>query len=342
MNMGWDVMLLVNRILATATTFLFALLASAAAQETATPAQATPAQATPAMWRAADADTEIFLLGTFHILPKNVQWRTSAFEAAFDASDIVYFEVEADAADIQSKTLGVMMTEGFNPNGAMLTDMLGADDGAALREIVASLGLPFQGVNPMRPWNAFLTLSVQFIVQQGFDPGSGVDSVLLAEARTKSKSLRFFETIEQQLGLFTGLGPETEKKLLELTIRDWEHQKESFDDLYDAWRTGDTAALDKEINDVMRVEAPEVFERILVDRNKSWADEIERIMDADKGTIFIAVGAAHLVGDRSVQAILNPRGIEFERYGAEPTAANDNQPDATDEISDLLKAVGEN
>ena len=322
---------LVIRI-AAAMVFLFAGSALAAEAE----------KATPAMWRAADADTEIFLLGTFHILPKNVQWRTAAFETAFNASDIVYFEVEADAADVQSKTLGVMMTEGFNANGGMLTDMLDVGDAAALREIVTSLGLPFQGVNPMRPWNAFLTLSVQFIVQQGFDPGSGVDSVLLAEARTKGKELRFFETIGEQLALFTGLAPETEKKLLELTIRDWDNQTESFDDLYYAWRTGDAAALDAQLNDVMRDQAPEVFERLLVTRNEAWADEIERIMTSDKGAVFIAVGAAHLVGDRSVQSILKPRGIEFAPYGDAPAAANDNEPGAADDIGELLKAVGEN
>ena len=339
---------LVKRVLAAAGAFFFtgaALFLAGAAQA------ADENKATPAMWRAADADTEIFLLGTFHILPKNVQWRTSAFETAFDAAEIVYFEVEADAADIQSKTLGVMMTEGFNANGAMLTDMLGEADAAALRDIVTSLGLPFQGVNPMRPWNAFLTLSVQFIIQQGFDPGAGVDSVLLAEARTKGKELRFFETIDEQLALFTGLAPETEKKLLELTIRDWDNQTESFDDLYDAWRTGDAASLDAQLNDIMRDQAPEVFERLLVARNEAWADEIDRIMKTDTGAVFIAVGAAHLVGERSVQSILKSREIDFARYGDDPAAApaaandstaNDNQPDAADEISDLLKAVGEN
>ncbi len=320
----------------------YILIIAGAALAAAATARAGEDVATPAMWRAADADTEVYLLGTFHILPKSLQWRTQALETAFEKSDIVYFEVETDAPDSQPKTLGVLMTEGFNPDGALLSDMLGAPDAASLREIVASLGLPFEGVNPMRPWNAFLTLSVQFIIQQGFDPGAGVDSKMLAEARTKGKSIRFFETIEEQLALFTGLSPETEKDLLVLTIRDWEHQAESFDDLFTAWRTGDTAAIDGEMNRVMRDQAPAVFERLLVERNRVWADEIERIMATDTGAVFIAVGAAHLVGDRSVQSMLAGRGIEFERYGDAPAAANDNAPAAPDEIGDLLKAVGEN
>lgn len=321
--------------------------AMAAAVAAATSAVAEEMTATPAMWRAADADTEVFLLGTFHILPENVQWRTDAFETAFRKSDVVYFEAETDAPDSQSKTLSVLMTEGFNADGKKLTEILDPADAAAFRNIVASLGLPFEGVNPMRPWNAFLTLSVQFIVQQGFTPGSGVDTTLLAESRTKSKEVRFFESIEQQLALFTGLSPAVEKDLLVLTIRDWDNQAESFDDLFAAWRNGDAASLDAQMNEIMRDQAPEVFDRLLVARNKNWADDIERIMNTEKGAFFIAVGAAHLVGDKSVQSRLAERGISFSRYGAETDAANDNAPmdadqDATDEIGDLLKAVGEN
>jgi len=323
-------MTLIKRIAAAAAAALCALSIAVAAEKTAT----------PAMWRAADADTEIFLLGTFHILPKDVNWRTDAFEAAYAKSEIVYFEVETDAPDSQSKTLSVLMTEGFNPDGALLSDMLEADDAENFRRIVSSLGLPFAGVDPMRPWNAFLTLSVQFIVQQGFDPGAGVDATLLAESRTKGKELRFFETIEEQLGLFTGLSPEIEKDLLVLTIRDWDNQAEGFDNLFAAWRDGDAAALDALMNDIMRAQAPEVFDRLLTARNKNWANEIERVMNNETGAVFIAVGAGHLVGDQSVQAMLGPRGIDFTRYGDTPAAANDNAAEA-DGIGDLLKNVGE-
>lgn len=329
-------MRLINRILAAA---LGAALAALAAVTTAAADETT---ATPAMWRAADGDTEIFLLGTFHILPKNVQWRTEAFEAAFQKSAAVYFEAETDAPDSQSKTLSVLMTEGFNKDGRTLTQMLDAKDAAALRSIVASLKLPFEGINPMRPWNAFLTLSVQFIVQQGFTPGSGVDTTLLAESRTKGKNVRFFESIEEQLALFTGLSPSIEKDLLILTIRDWDNQAENFDDLFAAWRDGDAAALDAQMNLIMQDQAPEVFERLLVARNKNWADEIARVMKTDKGAVFIAVGAGHLVGDHSVQSFLAPHGINFTRYGDAGEAANDNAPASTDEIGELLKAVGEN
>lgn len=281
-----------------------------------TPALAAAETATPAMWRAADADSEVILLGSFHILPPGLQWRTDALSAAFNAADVIYFEVNVDAPDAQSKTVKVMMTEGFNPEGVTLSSMLKPADAQKLREISASLGLPFDGINPMRPWQAFLTLSVQFIIQQGFEPGAGVDTALLSDARAFGKDVRFFETIEEQLALFTGLAPETEKALLELTIHDWESQAESFDALFAAWRAGDVDFIDKEMNQLMREQAPVVYERLIVERNEIWAEEIARAIEEESGTIFVAVGAAHLVGpEHSVPALLAEKGFEVSRYG---------------------------
>ncbi len=307
----------------------------------------SPTHAAPAMWRIKDADSEFILLGTFHILPPELRWRGAALDDAFRRADLVYFEVEADAPSAQATTVRIMMTEGFNPPGTLLSDMLEPGDARKLQEIVKSLGLRFAAVNPMRPWQAFLTLSVQLIIQQGFDPGSGVDSVLLSEARTLGKDVLFFETLGQQLELFTGLEPETEKALLVLTINDWDEEVAAFDRLFTAWRMGDADFINKEMNTSMHKNVPEVFQRLIVERNKAWAAEIAGAMKDGSGNAFVAVGAGHLVGDDySVPALLAAYGFEVSRYGLEEitpdnsNAANDNASpaDADDAVGALLKA----
>jgi hypothetical protein len=315
-----------------------AALAAAAAFAGPAHAQAQPAPAekfavetaTPAMWRVTDADSDYVLVGTFHILPPGLDWRTDALEAAFDAADAVYFELDAEAPDTGPKTLNTVMTKGFNPPGTTLLGMLGEADAQKLKEVTASVNLPFAAIDTMRPWNAFLTLSVQFIVNQGFDPGAGVDSVLLKEAKMRKKNVRFFETIEEQLALFTGLDSETEMNLLLLTLADWDKQAELFDDLFRAWATGDTDFIDAQMNDDMREQTPVVYERLIVARNKMWAEELDAALKNESGKGFVAVGAAHLVGaDYSVPALLEAKGYEVTRYGesaAAPEAANDNAP----------------
>ncbi len=303
--------------------------ASASAQQPA--AKLDVATATPAMWRVTDEDSEYILLGTFHILPADLNWRTDALNAAFQNADTIYFEVEADGPNAQAIAVNTVMTQGFNKQGVTLSGMLSDAETAILKEICQELGLPFAAVDPMRPWNAFLTLSVQFIINQGFDPGAGVDSRLLAEARTYGKELRFFETLKEQLAFFTTLEPEVEQKLLAVTIRDWDEQQAAFDDLFLAWVEGNVDFVDEQMNDAMREEAPEVYQRLIVDRNIAWAEELDAALKNEAGTGLVAVGAGHLVGgEYSVPALLAAKGYAVTPYGewTGNAAANDNEPQA--------------
>lgn len=300
---------------AAALTSLSLLAGSAFAQAPAPAPAESAAPTSPAMWRVTDEDSEYFLIGTFHILPPTLQWRTDAFNEAYERADHIYFEIDSDTPDTRAVTLNIMMTEGFNKDGGKLTQMLAPEDADTLRRVTKELGLPIAGVDPMRPWQAFLTLTVQFMIKQGFDPGAGVDSVLTADAKANGREIRYFETLEQQLRFFTGLSPETEMKLLVFTLRDWDSQAASFDKLFDAWRTGDVDYLNEDMNEQMRKHAPEVYETLNVKRNKAWAETIAAEMRNNAGTAMIAVGTAHLIGDDSVQAFLEAEGFEVTRYG---------------------------
>ncbi|MEL7491894.1 MAG: TraB/GumN family protein [Pseudomonadota bacterium] len=292
------------------------ILTDAEAQETVAQTATAPdaGRADPAMWVVRDDDSEIWLLGTFHILPPGLDWRSDALARAIDAADKIYFEAEVDTPDAQQKTIQTLMTQGFLPKGASLSAMLGDDDATMLQQVSAEVGLPFEAVDTMRPWQAFLNLTVQYIVSQGFDPSSGVETVLLSEARVRGRDLGFFETVSEQLALFTSLDPEVELELLRLTLRDWDKQDEQFAELFRAWREGDVDAIDRLMNDTMRVDAPEVYDALLIQRNAAWGESIERLM-AGRGRILVAVGAGHLVGDKSVPAILAEKGFDVSRYG---------------------------
>ncbi|MEL7486967.1 MAG: TraB/GumN family protein [Pseudomonadota bacterium] len=275
-----------------------------------------PGRATPAMWRIADADSEIWLLGTFHILPPGLDWRSDSLARAIDAAETLYFEAEVDTPEARSQTVNTLMTQGFLPPGETLTGKLGGDYGEKLRAAAAEVGLPFDAIDTMRPWQAFLAMTVQYIVAKGFDPGSGVETVLLQEARLRGRDLRFFETVDQQLSLFTGLKPETELALLRFTLDEWPNQEAQLNALLQAWRDGDIAAIDEMLNEGMRQQSPEVYDALIVRRNQAWAAQINDVLNGS-GKALVAVGAAHLVGDDSVPALLRAQGVTVDRYGVE-------------------------
>ena len=55
-----------------------------------------------------------------------------------------------------------------------------------------------------------------------------------------------------------------------------------------------------------------LMERLLWQRNRAWADWMAKRLDTP-GTVFVAVGAGHLAGPRSVQADLAAKGLRVRR-----------------------------
>lgn len=43
-------------------------------------ATVAPASAAPALWQVSDADSKIWLFGSFHLLPPSTEWRTDILE----------------------------------------------------------------------------------------------------------------------------------------------------------------------------------------------------------------------------------------------------------------------
>ena len=269
-------------------------------------------EASPVVWRLERDGTTLWFLGTYHLLPSELDWRSAPVQRALAEADSLYLEADVESPAAQGAMMRALVTEGFLPRGTTLADLIPADDVARLQEICESLGTPYKAIEVMRPWNAFLTISAQYLVTQGFDPNAGVDRALSLEVTASGRPIRYFETAAQQIGFFAGLSGDEERDLLLSTIREWDSIDAQTSDLFEAWRTGDAEIMDRIINDSMRDTSPAVFDTLIVKRNLSWIPQIEALIGS-KQTILIAVGAGHLVGDASVIAMLEARGYRAER-----------------------------
>ncbi|MEE2565491.1 TraB/GumN family protein [Hyphobacterium marinum] len=272
---------------------------------------ATPALADPSIWHLSDEDSDIYVFGTVHILRPDVVWRTEDVMAAFEASETVYFEAPVNDPAEAAAMVPLVQRYGFNPAGETLTSRI-SDNGAALLERIAPrVGLTTAMLEPLRPWLASVTITLQYISAQGYDPQSGVEATLWPMANEAGKTLAYFETIEEQLGFFGGLPEEVENVMLEQTLERIEEAPGMLDGLVTAWAEGDQAMIDELMNGDFRDESPEVHDIIIVQRNARWVDDIEELL-AGSGTVFIAVGAGHLPGDEGVIAMLRARGHTVE------------------------------
>lgn len=278
------------------------------------PPAAALTQARPALFRLTDSDSEIYLFGTVHILPPDLQWRTKTFDQALGKSSLVYFETPS-GPDAEARAIALTQSLGMNPPGVTLDSYLTPPEQERLRSAAAKAGATLETLQPMRPWLAAIMISLSAMMKAGQDPDAGVEKVIEAEAGRSGKKLAYFETIDEQLGLFAKLGEQSQKAILLASLDDIEEGPALTQKLDHAWVNGDLKTLDSFVNGDMRRLDMAVYKAILVDRNANWARQIDALMQADQGgaTIFIAVGAGHLAGKDSVPAMLEKLGYRVDR-----------------------------
>jgi uncharacterized protein len=269
------------------------------------------ASAEPALWAVKDRDTTIYLFGTVHVLKPDIEWRSAKIDQAFDSAQIVYFETDTDGSE--AEMLRLLTELGLNPPGTKLSSYLTPDQTALLKDVAEELGVPWAGLEVMRPWLVSLNLAIAYIVGEGYDPESGVESVLLPEARAKGKDVRFFETVEEQFRFFADLPMDIQVDYLVVGLDEIETVDGLLDKMDAAWVSGDAEGLAAILIASQSEDAPEVYDVLIRNRNANWADAIEGLLKDEIGVVFIAVGAGHLVGPDSVQVMLEARGIEVVR-----------------------------
>jgi uncharacterized protein YbaP (TraB family) len=284
-----------------------AVAAPAIAAKAPPPALATVA-ARPALWVVRDDDTTIYLFGTIHLLKPEIRWFDGPVRKAFDKAQEVVLEV---AEPDKTATQANLLRRALQPDGPALSSRLSEPRGA---QYLAALNA--HGVSPLlfehvKPWFATFTLSILPLQAVGYDPQSGADHLIELAATKAGKTLIGLETSEEQIGFFESMPDDLQLAMLAQTIDELPTLTETIDRMIAAWAAGDPDGLAALMNESID-EYPEVEKRLLTDRNARWADWIRTRLEKP-GTVFIAVGAGHLAGERSVQQMLAQRGIASKR-----------------------------
>jgi uncharacterized protein YbaP (TraB family) len=266
----------------------------------------------PALWRLEDADTVVYLFGTVHVLKPDMEWETASFRSAFAQSDVIY--QEADISPEIQQSLGAMLPGiALYTDGRTLRGVLNDADEKEVQEAADIVGLQMLTVDRMQPWFAAVNLSQMHMVQTGYRADSGVETVITGMAKEANKPIRFLETAEMQLRMLAGLPEDSQIEFLVAGAKAIEDTPEMLDELVDDWIEGDVAGIAELMSEEDAVGDRVVYDAMLTDRNRNWTREIQKLMDAEKGTFMIAVGAAHLAGDDSVIQMLEDQGETVTR-----------------------------
>jgi len=179
---------------------------------------------------------------------------------------------------------------------------------ARIRAAAAEYSVPFGPLLAMRPWMAAGMISNAAMARAGFTD-IGVEGQLLPELT--DKTMAYFETNMFQLDLLTGSDDKDDAGELIAALDGMTDFPEQIDSLLDHWVAGQSDGLLELLVEQMATDE-DMIDTIIYQRNASWIAPIEKLL-ADNELTLIVVGAAHLLGDKGVPALLKAKGYTVER-----------------------------
>lgn len=177
---------------------------------------------------------------------------------------------------------------------------------AEVKKRAEKAGLPMMAVQRMKPWLVAITLMAPTLQAAGFKPELGIDRHFFDRARDSGMKRQALETMAYQLDRFDSLSPSLQEALLKTTMEDLDSEVEGVKELARAWMFGNVGAIEKMTLTTLK-EAPELYQKLLVERNHNWIPHVEACLKQNSGC-FIVVGAAHLVGPDGLPTLLSRKG----------------------------------
>ena len=250
----------------------------AAAVATALPA--APAEnADPAIFEVRDGDTTVYLFGTFHALDGQSDWFNDEVRIAFDQSNELILETVVPEAPVQVRAPPSVMS-----------------------------------VAPSASYLATTKMAINAGRSQGLKVSYGADMVLRREAEQSGKYVEGLETLESQLHMFSRMPSSSAsrpKAGAPVSGGNMDVLSNAMVEMQSAWKRGDQQIFVSMLDQLNR-SSPDMYRMMFTERNARWADWVAARMQTP-GTVFVAVGAGHLVGKDSLLVRLAEMGIESTR-----------------------------
>jgi uncharacterized protein YbaP (TraB family) len=262
------------------------------------------------IWSFESGDNTVYLLGSIHVLNKASYPLPEEVENIYNCCRRIVFETDLDSMNegsLQEKIL----RRGMYPKGQTLSGNISAETYEMLRKKLEASGLSIIQFERLRPWMVALTITGAEMIRLGFDPQLGVDRRFFNKAKQDNKKLIFLESNEFQINLFAGLSRTRQEALLKQILIEITIIESMFADMVNAWKSGSAEKLDLIMNESFR-EFPDLHERLIIKRNRRWVSKILNLA-RQKGDLLVVVGAAHLVGDKSVVDLLRRKGYEVKQ-----------------------------
>lgn len=262
------------------------------------------------LYEISKGDRKLYLGGTIHLLRTSDFPFPEEFEQAYQLSDTLVLETDlqkASAPEYGQKFAQAMMYT----NGSNLSKELSPEIWKALQAYGEQRQFPIQQMIIFKPM--FVSLMMTVTEAQRLGMGQGVDAYFDRKARSANKPLGELETGDDVIGYMEKIADVDPDQLMRSTLRDLKKIDSMIDTMVAHWRKGNLKALDKEMAESMRQEAPEVYQVLVTERNQHWLPQITQML-ATPETELVLVGSLHLSGKQGLLELLKKQGYKVKPY----------------------------
>ena len=264
---------------------------------------------TPALWRADGPAGSIWLFGSIHALPDNVNWESPQLDRAIARSDRLVLEVLGldDPAEIGK----VFNRLGNSPGQPPLDERIAPDLRDKAHALQEAGKIADSRFATLESWAAAIALSNVSSSMAGVSSDNGVEQAVTAKFVDQDKPVFGLETAAGQFAYFDGLPEADQRLMLSSVIADSDSATAMYREMLDDWLAGDVPAI-AEVTRAGMLAQPDIRAAILLARNRDWAAKVDAMARAGHNPLVV-VGAAHLAGPGSVQDELAQRGYTITR-----------------------------
>lgn len=264
------------------------------------------------IWRVEEESSTVYILGSVHFLKKENYPLPPKIEKAFEDADTLV--VEANINDESKINPAMIMERAFYPENDALQSHVSKEIYEQVREEAGGLGISPEQMDRCRPWFLAVTISSLELMKLGYDPRYGVDYYFLTKAASLKRVLEL-ESLDYQIKLLSGLSDTEQELFLLYTLKDLKMAGQEFNQLFKAWASGDSQGMESIMMKYTREDRKlsGAYEKLIYERNRNMTERIEAYLKT-KGTYFVVIGAAHLVGEKGIIGILRGKGYRVVQF----------------------------
>ena len=242
-----------------------------------------------------------FLFGTFHLLCKDDIHFSDQLQLAIKYADDIYMELDMDDP---STLLGGLLYMNMKDNKKLEDLCTPAEYKKITNYFNDTLHTPLIMLQKAKPYFLVALLYPKMMVCKNY---SGVEEELVKLAKDDKKDIHGLETIAFQSSIFDSIPYEVQAKELLKNIDSMDTYKDEFDTLMLAYKNQQLAAMDTLFT---KSDISGYDDLLLNNRNANWVKQLNEIMK--NKSVFVAVGAGHLLGEKGLISLLRKEGYKVE------------------------------